>query len=67
MSNRNNTNPMSFDGMWAKTGDKTYRHESGTTISYNHNAWCWVINAERVGYKTLTVAKHHAERQMVTA
>jgi hypothetical protein len=59
---RNNTNPMKHDGMWAKVGDKTYRHESGVTIAYNHNAWCWVIGGQKVGYKTLGVAKYNAEK-----
>ena len=64
MTSRNNTNPMKNDGMWAKVGDKTYRHESGLTISYDHNAWAWVIEGDRCGYKTLGVAKYNAERRV---
>ena len=59
---RNNTNPMKHDGMWAKVGSKSYRHASGVTISYNHNAWLWVIEGQTIGYKTLGVAKFHAEK-----
>ena len=59
---RNNNNPMNNDGSWAKIGNKTYRHESGIVISYNHNAWLWVIAGQTVGYKTLGVAKYNAEK-----
>lgn len=62
MTTRNNRNPMTNDGMWAKVGDKAYRHESGVTIRYNHNAWLWVIEGQTVGYKTLGVAKYNAEK-----
>lgn len=62
MTSRNNTNPMSYDGNWAKTASKTYRHESGITVSYNHNAWLWVIEGQSFGYKTLGVAKYNAEK-----
>ncbi len=63
MTSRNNTNPMSNDGAWAKVGSKTYRHESGVTVRYNHNAWLWTIDGETGGYRTLTVAKFYAEKK----
>jgi hypothetical protein len=63
MDMRNNTNPMKNDGSWAKVADKTYRHESGITIRYNHNAWLWMIDGDSFGWKTLGVAKYEAEKR----
>ena len=66
MSDRNNKNPMTGDGMWNKAGRKHYRHESGAEITYDGNAWCWRIVGQARGYATLGIAKYEVER-MVTA
>ena len=47
---------MANDGSWAKIADKTYRHISGVTVAYDHNAWMWKIDG-REGYKTLSICK----------
>jgi hypothetical protein len=59
---RNNANPMKNDGMWNKAGNKTYRHESGAVVSYDHNAWCWRIEGVARSFSTLGHAKYEVER-----
>lgn len=56
MNRTQRNHPMANDGSWAKIADKTYRHISGVTVAYDHNAWMWKIDG-REGYKTLSICK----------
>lgn len=52
-------------GAWAKTGRKTYQHESGIVVRYDCNAWLWeIIGGAEDGrfYQTLTVAAYFATK-----
>lgn len=51
-------------GAWTKTASKTYRHVSGITVRYRHNAWTWEIvggPADGQQYGTLKVAAYVVE------
>jgi hypothetical protein len=53
-------------GSWAKIESKLYRHESGVEVSYDHNSWGWKISTRpREIYKTLSVAQHIAEQDLL--
>jgi hypothetical protein len=52
---------MVTSGTWAKTGDKTYRHESGVTVSYDHNSFGWKIEGVRGIWKTLRAVRFMVE------
>lgn len=62
MSRTAQPHPMKNDGNWAKIGDKTYRHVSGTVVRYDHMQWMWIVEGTGYGYKTLTAAKYNAEK-----
>jgi hypothetical protein len=55
-------------GTWVKinsAGKKTYQHNSGIVVRYDHNAWAWeIVGGKNDGYMygTLTVAAYEVER-----
>ncbi len=53
---------MKNSGRWAKVSNKTYRHETGTTVAYDHNHFGWRIDGGSRIYRTLDQARYYAER-----
>lgn len=62
MRNGNTGREMVESGAWAKVGRKHYRHESGTEIKYDCNAWGWRINGGKQVWQALWAARHNAEK-----
>lgn len=53
------------EGTWNRTARKTYRHESGIVVRYNHNRWAWeIVGGAEDGhlYGTLNVAQYFATK-----
>ncbi len=48
---------MLASGKWAKSGRKSYRHESGIEIT--HDGSCWCVNGKR--FVALWVARMEVE------
>lgn len=54
---------MVASGQWAKVGKKHFRHVSGIEVTYDCNAWRWLVSSEpRLTWGTLEVAAHVAEK-----
>lgn len=50
-------------GQWAKVAKKHFRHVSGVEVTYDCNAWGWIVSTSpRQVWSTLEVAAHVAEQ-----